>query len=121
MNARWKAQLVRPNAAPYVVRWVRRFLARPASNDPLIDRVRLFCQELARYGGVAEWQVLSGRPALRTNLVNFLKRRTGTDDPTGLGPLALSSPLTSLDLLRTRKIGRARNRSARANVAPCRR
>ena len=33
-----KAQLVRPAAAPYFVRWVRRFLAYPA--DPGIPRAR---------------------------------------------------------------------------------
>jgi len=30
-----KAQLARPAAAPYFVRWVRRFLSRPASDQPL--------------------------------------------------------------------------------------
>ena len=98
-----KAQLVRPNAAPYVVRWVRRFLARPATNDPLVDQVRLFCEELAQHGSVAEWQVRQADQALRIYFVNFLKRpdwhrRTeGTADP-----LAPSSPLAALDLLRTR-------------------
>ena len=98
-----KAQLVRPNAAPYVVRWVRRFLARPATNDPLPDQVRLFCEELAQHGSVAEWQVRQADQALHIYFVNFLKRpdwsrRTeGTTDP-----LAPSSPLATLDLLRTR-------------------
>ena len=31
-----KAQLVREKAAPYCVRWVRRFLTRPASDEPLM-------------------------------------------------------------------------------------
>lgn len=30
-----KAQLVKEQAAPYCVRWVRRFLTRPAANEPL--------------------------------------------------------------------------------------
>ena len=30
-----RRQLVRENVAPYFVRWVRRFLARDASNEPL--------------------------------------------------------------------------------------
>jgi hypothetical protein len=34
-----KAQLVRPTAAPYFVRWVRRFLSRPASGELLLDQV----------------------------------------------------------------------------------
>ncbi len=37
-----KAQLARPAAAPYFVRWVRRFLSRPASDEPLADQVRGF-------------------------------------------------------------------------------
>ncbi|MBI4886176.1 MAG: hypothetical protein HY824_03705 [Acidobacteria bacterium] len=52
-----KAQLVRPAAAPYLVRWVRRFLSRPASDEPLADQVRGFCEELEREGGFEDWQV----------------------------------------------------------------
>ena len=43
-----KAQLVKDKAAPYCVRWVRRFLTRPASDEPLADQVRRFCEELER-------------------------------------------------------------------------
>ena len=32
-----RAQLVREKAAPYCVRWVRRFLTRPASSEPVAD------------------------------------------------------------------------------------
>jgi hypothetical protein len=39
-----KAQLARPQTAPYFVRWVRRFLSRPASDEPLADQVRGFCE-----------------------------------------------------------------------------
>jgi hypothetical protein len=47
-----KAQLVQPTAAPYFVRWGRRFLSRPASDEPLADQVRRFCEELERNGGL---------------------------------------------------------------------
>ncbi len=40
-----KAHLVRATAAPSFVRWVRRFLSRPASAEPLADQVRGFCEE----------------------------------------------------------------------------
>ena len=58
-----KAQLVRPTAAPYFVRWVRRFLSRPASDEPLLDQVRRFCQELERNGGAEDWQMRQGDQA----------------------------------------------------------
>ena len=60
-----KAQLVRPTAAPYFVRWVRGFLSRPASNEPLADQVRGFCEELERNGGVEDWQVRQADQSLR--------------------------------------------------------
>ncbi len=98
-----KAQLVRPTAAPYVVRWVRRFLSRAASNDPLVDQVRLFCEDLERQGGVEDWQVRQADQALRIYFVNFLKR---TDWQQRLDAVVndhdATSPLTALDLLRTR-------------------
>jgi hypothetical protein len=43
-----KGQLAKPTAAPYFVRWVRRFLARQASDLPMADQVRRFCEELER-------------------------------------------------------------------------
>ena len=52
-----KAHLVREQAAPYCVRWVRGFLSRPASDEPLMDQVRRFCEELERNGGCQDWQV----------------------------------------------------------------
>ncbi len=79
-----KSQVVRPNAAPYFVRWVRRFLGRPASNEPLVDQVRRFCEELERHGGIQDWQVRQADQALRA------------DAPDA------TNPLTALDLLRTR-------------------
>ena len=45
-----KARLVKEHAAPYCVRWVRRFLARPAADEPLADQVRRFCEELEQNG-----------------------------------------------------------------------
>ncbi len=50
-----KARLVREKAAPYCVRWVRRFLARLASDEPLADQVRRFCEDLERDGGRQDW------------------------------------------------------------------
>ena len=52
-----KARLVRGRAAPYCVRWVRRFLTRSASDEPLADQVRRFCEDLERDGGCEDWQV----------------------------------------------------------------
>ena len=64
-----KAQLARPAAAPYFVRWVRRFLSRPASDEPLIDQVRGFREELERNGATEDWQ--------------HRRRRTGADQSAG--------------------------------------
>lgn len=69
-----KAQLVRSTAAPYFVRWVRRFLSRPASDQSLADQVRRFCEELEQNAGVEDWQVRQADQALRLYFVNFLKR-----------------------------------------------
>ncbi len=69
----FKAQLARATAAPYLVGWVRRFLARPASDETLADQVRRFCDDLAATG-VVDWQVRQAGQALRLYLVNFLKR-----------------------------------------------
>jgi len=37
-----RARVVQERAAPHCVRWVRRFLTRPASNEPLEDQARRF-------------------------------------------------------------------------------
>lgn len=68
-----KAQLVKDKAAPHCVRWVRRFLARPASDEPLADQVRQFCEGQER-GACPDWQVRQAEHALRMYFVNFLKR-----------------------------------------------
>jgi hypothetical protein len=48
-----RGQLVRTKAAPFVVRWVRQFLTRPATDESLADQVRRFCEDLERAG---RWQ-----------------------------------------------------------------
>ena len=52
-----RAQLVKEKAAPYCVRWVRRFLTRRASSEPLADQVRRFCEELERGSIYQDWQI----------------------------------------------------------------
>jgi integron integrase len=99
-----KAQLVRPAAAPYFVRWVRRFLSRPASDEPLADQVRGFREELERNGGCEDWQVRQADQALRIYFVNFLKRTEWHRRPasTVVDEHGSTSPLSALELLRTR-------------------
>jgi hypothetical protein len=69
-----KRQLVRPIAAPYFVRWVRQFLSRQASDEPLADQVRHFCDDLERSGKVADWQQRQAEQALQIYFVHFLDR-----------------------------------------------
>ncbi len=99
-----KAQLVRPAAAPYFVRWVRRFLTRPASDEPLADQVRGFCEELERSGGSEGWQVRQADQALRIYFVNFLKRTEWHRRPasTVVDEQESTTPLAALEQLRTR-------------------
>jgi integrase len=52
-----KRQLVRQSAAPYFVRWVRQFLLRQASHEPLRDQVRRFCDDPVRQQGSPQPQV----------------------------------------------------------------
>ena len=99
-----KAQLVREKAAPYCVRWVRRFLTRPASDEPLADQVRRFCEELERHGGSEEWQVRQAEQALRIYFVNFLQRTDWHRRPasTVVDEHGRTNPLTALEQLRLR-------------------
>ena len=99
-----KAQLVRPAAAPYFVRWVRRVLSRPASDEPLADQGRGFCEELERNGGSEDWQLRQADQALRIYFVNFLKRTEWHRRPasTVVDEHGSTSPLSALELLRTR-------------------
>ena len=69
-----KHRLVRHAAAPYVVRWVRQFLMRPATAEPLADQVRRFCEDLERSGRIEDWQVRQAEQALRIYFINFLAR-----------------------------------------------
>ena len=99
-----KAQLVRQTAVPYFVRWVRRFLSRPASDEPLADQVRGFCEELERTGSLEDWQVRQADQALRIYFVNFLKRTEWHRRPTStvIDEDRYTNPLAALEQLRMR-------------------
>jgi integron integrase len=98
-----RARLVKERAAPHFVRWVRQFLARPASDGPLADRVRLFCEELER-SGREEWQVRQAEQALRVYFVNFLQRTDWHRPPASalVDEQGRTSPLAALEQLRQR-------------------
>ena len=97
-------QLVRSRAAPYCVRWVRRFLSREASDEPLAHQVRRFCEDLERSGGVADWQVRQAEQALHIYFVNFLQRPDWHRRPasTVLDERGGTKPLAALEQLRLR-------------------
>jgi len=99
-----KGQLVRPNAAPHFVRWVRRFLSRQASDQPLADQVRGFCDDLERQGGVQDWQVRQADQALRIYFVNVLERSDWHRQPasTVVDEQGGTRPLAALEQLRLR-------------------
>lgn len=99
-----KARLAQPRAAPYMVRWVRRFLSQPASDIPLSDQVRAFCETLERDAGIADWQVRQAHQALRIYFINFLKRTNWDQAPqsSSVDEHGHASPLAALELLRTR-------------------
>ena len=98
-----KALLVKEKAAPYCVRWVRRFLTRPASNEPLADQVRQFCEELEREGIYQDWQVRQAEQALRIYFVNFLRRTDWRESASTLvDEKGCTNPLAALDELRRR-------------------
>jgi len=96
--------LVREKTAPHCVRWVRRFLTRPASDEPLADQARRFCEELERNGGCPDWQVRQAEQALRIYFVNFLQRTDWHRRPasTVVGRQGQTNPLVALDELRRR-------------------
>jgi len=100
-----KAQLVKEKAAPYCVRWVRAFLSRPASPDPLEDQVRRFCDDLERQGR-EDWQVRQAEQALRIYFVNFLRRTDWHRRPTSASAVVdeagRTTPLGALEQLRLR-------------------
>jgi excisionase family DNA binding protein len=99
-----KARLVKEKSAPYCVRWVRRFLTRPASDEPVADQVRRFCEDLEREGRWEEWQVRQAKHALRIYFVNFLRRTDWHRTPvsTVVDERGHASPLASLEQLRQR-------------------
>ena len=99
-----KARLVKEKAAPYCVRWVRRFLTRPASDEPLADQVRRFCDELERDGRCDDWQVRQAEHALRIYFVNFLQRTDWQRKPASavVDERGHTSPLAALEQLRHR-------------------
>ena len=69
-----KKRLARESSARFIVGWVRRFLHRPAVDGPLVDRVRRFCEDLARDGRTQDWQVRQAEYALRIYFISFLER-----------------------------------------------
>ncbi len=69
-----REQLAPGHVAPHMVRWVRHFLARDATDEPIADQARRFCDNLARSGTVADWQVRQAEQALRLYFVSFLER-----------------------------------------------
>lgn len=99
-----KARLVKEKAAPHCVRWVRRFLTRPASNEPLADQSLRFCEELERGGGCQDWQVRQAEQAVRMYFVNFLGCTDWRGQPAGatVGEAEGANPLSVLDELRRR-------------------
>ena len=112
-----KAQLVKEKAAPYCVRWVRRFLTRPASNEPLADQVRRFREELEQSGGCQDWPVIQAEQALRISFVNFLQRTDWHRRPgsTVVDEHGQTGPLAALEQLRSRI--RTRHNSYRTECA----
>ena len=98
-----RGHLVRANAAPYVVSWVRQFLNRPATVDPLVDRVRRFCEDLERVGR-QDWQVRQAEHALRIYFVNFLDRTDwrATQVSAAVDGDSRAEPLAALQELRAR-------------------
>ena len=99
-----RARLVKENAAPYYVRWVRRFLTRPASNEPLVEQVAGFCEDLEREGSSQDWQIQQAEQALRLYFVNFLERTDWHRRPqnTVVAEDGRTNPLAALDALRLR-------------------
>lgn len=98
-----KGDLARPAAAPYLVRWVRRFLTGPTSDAPLAERVRRFREELET-AGAADWQARQAEQALRLYFVNFLHRTEWHRQPinTVVDEQGCTNPLAATEELRRR-------------------
>jgi integron integrase len=99
-----KAQLVRERAKPHFVRWVRQFLSRPATDEPLADQVRRFCEGLERSGRCQDWQVHQAEQALRIYFVNFLNRAEWHRQPLSavMDEQGRTDPVPALQRLRAR-------------------
>ena len=69
-----RARLVPERQAPYIVKWVRRFLRTESGGDSLAERVETFRDSLERAGTWSDWQVQQAERAIRLYFVNFLKR-----------------------------------------------
>jgi site-specific recombinase XerD len=108
-----KGGLVKEKAAPFCVRWVRRFLMRPASTDPLADQVRRFCEDLEREN-CQDWQVRQAEHALRIYWLNFRQSRDWVRQPSSGAADGGVEPLAALDGLRRRI--RTRHYSYRTEV-----
>lgn len=98
-----KARLVKEKAAPYCIRWVRSFLNRTASPEPLADQVRRFCEDLERQGR-DDWQVRQAEQALRIYFINFLRRTDWNRRPQSevVDEAGRTSPPAALEQLRLR-------------------
>ncbi len=85
------------------MRWVRRFLTRPASDEPLADQVRRFREELEQ-GGCQDWQATQAEQALRIYFVNFLQRTDWHRKPVSavVDENGRTDPLAALAELRRR-------------------
>ena len=118
-----KAELVREKVALYFVRWVRRFLSRPAVDEPVADQVRRFCEALERNGGNAGWQVRQAEEALRIYFVNFLERTDWHRRPvsTVVDEQGRTSPLAALEQKTGRRCWRRWGGSNRARSCASRR
>jgi integron integrase len=83
---------------------VRTFLNRAATDEPIADQVRRFCDALERDERREDWQVRQADHALRLYFVNFLQR---TDWSRQAGSAAVDAdckvnPLTAMDHMRRR-------------------
>ena len=112
-----KAQLVKEKAAPYCVASVRRFLTRPATDEPLADQVRRFWEQLEQNAGWQDWQVRQAEYALRICFVNFLQRTDWQRRPqsTVVDEHRRTGPLPALEQMRSRI--RTRHYSYRTEVS----
>ena len=84
---------------------MRRFLTRPASNEPLADQVRRFREELEWSSGCQDWQVIQAEQALRIHFVNVLQRTDWHRRPgssTVVDEHGQTGPLAALEQLRSR-------------------